>query len=172
MEHDNTPHTGAESGAPRPATDAGPHDTTAPPPPSYDPRFGRRLYRTDGPISGVSAGLAEYFNIDVALVRLGLVAGTLLAGPFVPIGYVAAWAIIPKADPKPVAPLMPPVPTASASGGTPGWQVPPAPAPADPVPQSNADRVVPFDSEPFGEIDPLAEFPPPAAAASTDEGQG
>jgi phage shock protein PspC (stress-responsive transcriptional regulator) len=75
----------------------------------------RRLERGDGPIGGVAAGLADYFNLDVTLIRLGLVAGTLLGGPVVPICYLAAWAIIPRHGQVPIVPLEgqappPPVP--------------------------------------------------------------
>jgi phage shock protein PspC (stress-responsive transcriptional regulator) len=110
------------------AFEPGSHDTGSTPPPA--PQTVRRLYRTDGPVSGVSAGLADYLNIDVTFVRLGLVAGTLIGGPIVPIGYVAAWAIIPQSDPVPVAPIMAPNPPAPAPAPVPPVPVPPAPAPA------------------------------------------
>ena len=87
----------------------------------------RRLYRTESPIGGVAAGLADYFTVDPVLVRLGLVAGTLIGGPIVPIGYIAAWVIIPQANPAPVAPIMS---NASRNG---------APAPSD----SPADSMAP-----------------------------
>lgn len=77
-----------------------------PPPPTVESQGVRRLYRTEGPVGGVAAGLADYFNVDPVLVRLGLVAGTLIGGPIVPIGYIAAWVIIPQANPAPVAPIM------------------------------------------------------------------
>ncbi len=61
----------------------------------------------------MAGGLAEYFRVDPTIVRVGLVAGTLLGGPIVPIGYVAAWAIIPSAPPVPVPPVVtPPAPPA------------------------------------------------------------
>ena len=46
-------------------------------------------------LAGVAAGLAEYFDVDVTLVRIGLVALTLLGGAGVPL-YVAAWLLIPE----------------------------------------------------------------------------
>jgi phage shock protein C len=39
---------------------------------------GFRLNKTKGKFMGVSAGIADYFNVDVTLVRLGWVAGTIL----------------------------------------------------------------------------------------------
>ena len=46
-------------------------------------------------IAGVCAGLADYFGIEVWLVRiLTVTAFLLLAGPFVVVAYVAAWFIL------------------------------------------------------------------------------
>ena len=59
----------------------------------------RRLTRsrTDRTIAGVCAGLAEYFGVDVVLVRLLWVilsiAGAVIGGVIV---YLAAWLIIPE----------------------------------------------------------------------------
>lgn len=59
----------------------------------------RRLTRsrTDRTIAGVCAGLADYFGVDVVLVRLLWVilsiAGAVIGGVIV---YVAAWLIIPE----------------------------------------------------------------------------
>ncbi len=81
------------------------------------PNTTRRLERGDGPLAGVAAGLADYFSIDPVIVRLGLVATTLLGGPAVPIAYVAAWIIIPKPEaavPAPPAPVAPAAPWATA----------------------------------------------------------
>ncbi|MFM6932340.1 MAG: PspC domain-containing protein [Novosphingobium sp.] len=39
---------------------------------------GFRLNKAHGKIMGVSAGMADYFGIDVTLVRVGWIAGTLL----------------------------------------------------------------------------------------------
>ncbi|HEU4945851.1 MAG TPA: PspC domain-containing protein [Kribbella sp.] len=57
-----------------------------------------RRSRDQRMLSGVSGGIAEYFNIDVTLVRLGIVVLTLLTGGTAILGYVAAWVIIPEAD--------------------------------------------------------------------------
>ena len=61
----------------------------------------RRLTRsrTQGVIGGVCAGLADYFGVDVVLVRLLFVilsiAGAIVGGVIV---YAAAWFIMPEAD--------------------------------------------------------------------------
>lgn len=86
----------------------------------------RRLQRTDGPLGGVAAGMAEYFAIDPVLVRLGLVATTLLGGPTIPIAYLAAWVIIPDGKAAPLAPTTPAAPAAPLA------TTPPPPPPAPP----------------------------------------
>jgi phage shock protein C len=45
-------------------------------------------------LGGVAAGLATYFALDVAHVRIILVALSFLAGAAVPL-YLAAWVLIP-----------------------------------------------------------------------------
>ncbi len=70
-----------------------------PPPPQ------RRLRRTDGPIGGVAAGLARFFGIDVAIVRVAIVCSVVLGG-FGLAAYLAAWILLPDdtdTDPRPVA---------------------------------------------------------------------
>jgi phage shock protein PspC (stress-responsive transcriptional regulator) len=59
----------------------------------------RRLRRAvDGRlVGGVAAGLADYFDVDVVVVRIAFVAVTLLAGIGVPL-YLAAWVLIPSED--------------------------------------------------------------------------
>jgi len=49
-------------------------------------------------LGGVAAGLAAYFALDVALVRIMLVALSFLAGAAVP-PYLAAWVLIPAEGP-------------------------------------------------------------------------
>lgn len=59
----------------------------------------KRLYRsrTNAPIGGVCAGLAEYFNVDVSLVRV-IAAVTLLFTCSVTFWvYILMWIIIPLA---------------------------------------------------------------------------
>ena len=65
----------------------------------------RRLTRsrTNKTIAGVCAGLADYYGVDVVLVRLLWVilsiAGAIIGGVIV---YVAAWLIMPEGDDQPV----------------------------------------------------------------------
>lgn len=64
---------------------------------------GRRLYRDkeNGKISGVCAGIADYFGFDLTLTRIVCVLGLLLFPPTVFFGYfVLAW-LLPK---KPYTP--------------------------------------------------------------------
>ena len=46
-------------------------------------------------LGGVAAGLAAYFAVDVAHVRIILVALSFLGGAAVPL-YLAAWLLIPE----------------------------------------------------------------------------
>ena len=58
----------------------------------------KRLYRNSsaGRIAGVCAGIAEYLEADVALVRLVWVVLSIVPGGFVGgiVAYIAAWAIM------------------------------------------------------------------------------
>ena len=62
----------------------------------------RRLVRrpADGKIGGVCAGLADYFNTDVALVRAAWVVLSIWPGAIVlgVIAYLAAWLLMPRAE--------------------------------------------------------------------------
>jgi phage shock protein C len=50
-----------------------------------------------GKIAGVCAGLAEYFGMEIWMVRILILTGFfLLAPPFFFVGYVAAWFILEK----------------------------------------------------------------------------
>ena len=46
------------------------------------------LNRTQGKIMGVAAGVADWLNVDVLVVRLGLIVATLLLGPAAVLLYV------------------------------------------------------------------------------------
>jgi len=46
------------------------------------------LNREQGKVMGIAAGLADYTGVDVLLIRLGLVALTLVSGPLVILFYV------------------------------------------------------------------------------------
>jgi phage shock protein PspC (stress-responsive transcriptional regulator) len=61
-----------------------------------------RRSREQRMLTGVSGGIAEYLNIDVTLVRLGIVGLTLITGGTALIGYVVAWVVIPESDGKAV----------------------------------------------------------------------
>ncbi len=56
----------------------------------------KKLYRSkqDKMIAGVCMGLAEYFNIDPTIMRLGFV-GFALAGGSALIIYALMWLIVP-----------------------------------------------------------------------------
>jgi phage shock protein PspC (stress-responsive transcriptional regulator) len=49
-------------------------------------------------IGGVCGGLAESLGVDVTLLRLGLVALTVLGAGSGLVFYVAAWILAPEAD--------------------------------------------------------------------------
>jgi phage shock protein PspC (stress-responsive transcriptional regulator) len=48
-------------------------------------------------LAGVAGGIARYLNVDATLVRIGMVALTLLTGAGAPL-YIAAWLLIPADD--------------------------------------------------------------------------
>jgi phage shock protein C len=50
---------------------------------------GFRLNKTTGKFMGVSAGIADYWNVDVTLVRLGWVVGTILGFGSLVLIYLA-----------------------------------------------------------------------------------
>jgi phage shock protein C len=59
----------------------------------------KTLYRDPkkGKVAGVCAGLADYFKVEVWLVRIiTITAFLLIAGPFVFVSYIAAWLILDK----------------------------------------------------------------------------
>lgn len=63
----------------------------------------KRLYRSHKHrmIAGLCGGVAEYFDIDPTLVRVGLVIVSFLPGPSI-IFYLIAWAIVPEEPTSPV----------------------------------------------------------------------
>src|ERR1700733_6118463 len=71
----------------------------APPtqPPGYDEE--QRLPRGDRGrmLAGVAVGLADYFDVDPTIVRVGFVALAFLGGLAVPL-YLAGWLLIPDED--------------------------------------------------------------------------
>lgn len=56
-----------------------------------------RLHRSrrDRMVAGVAGGLADYFDVDPTLVRIGFVVLTLVGGLAVPL-YIAGWLLIPE----------------------------------------------------------------------------
>jgi phage shock protein C len=64
----------------------------------------KKLYRSAGQkmLGGVCGGLAEYFDMDVSLVRLIFVAVCLMTAilPMV-FFYLIAWIVVPIERPKP-----------------------------------------------------------------------
>ena len=60
----------------------------------------RRLTRsrTEGKVAGVCAGIADYFDIDVVLVRAAWVVFSIVPGAIIGgvLAYLAAWLIIPE----------------------------------------------------------------------------
>ena len=96
-----------------------------PPPP-------RRLTRStsDRFLGGVCGGLAQYLNMDAALVRLLAVVVTLVAGGAPLLVYVLAWFLVPedgRTTPPPPPGLRPPYhppaqrPAPPAGPGDPIW---------------------------------------------------
>jgi phage shock protein C len=56
-----------------------------------------KLYRSkDRKIAGVCGGIAEYFDIDPTIVRLGWVFGTVISFGAGIVVYVIAWIIVPE----------------------------------------------------------------------------
>jgi phage shock protein C len=62
-----------------------------------EPAPPRRLYRSrdNRMLGGVAGGLADYLDVDSALVRLGFVALFFAAGAGV-LAYIIAWIVIPE----------------------------------------------------------------------------
>jgi phage shock protein C len=58
----------------------------------------KRLYRSkqDRQIAGVCGGLAEYFNVDATLIRLGFLLLTLMGGPGLLL-YIILAIVVPEA---------------------------------------------------------------------------
>jgi phage shock protein C len=70
----------------------------------------RRLTRgqADKKVAGVCAGLAEYFDVDVVLVRAAWVVFSIVPGAIIGgvLAYLAAWAVIPASTEAVSAPQL------------------------------------------------------------------
>jgi len=67
--------------------------------PGPGPAGEQRLHRAGRGrmLAGVAAGLADYFDVDPTIVRIGFVALAFLGGLAVPL-YLAGWLLIPDED--------------------------------------------------------------------------
>lgn len=54
------------------------------------------INRRDAKLMGVAAGFADYTGFDVTIIRLGLVAATLLTGPVMLLFYLLAGLLAPS----------------------------------------------------------------------------
>lgn len=61
-------------------------------------RFRLRRSRTDRMLGGVCGGLAESLGADAALLRVLVVALTLITGGAAALVYLAAWVLAPEDD--------------------------------------------------------------------------
>jgi phage shock protein PspC (stress-responsive transcriptional regulator) len=80
-----------------PPPSAGGWDAPPPPPPADHPRRSLRRDVRRRVLGGVAAGLADYLDVDVAVVRVAFVVLAVLAGSGVLL-YLAAWLLIPAGD--------------------------------------------------------------------------
>ena len=76
-----------------------PTDPTDPTDPPAGTAAEQRLHRgTRGRmLAGVASGLADYFDVDPTLVRIGFVALAFVGGLAVPL-YLAGWLLIPDGE--------------------------------------------------------------------------
>ena len=70
----------------------------AAPRPAAKPKFRLHRSRTDRMLGGVCGGLAESLGVDAALLRIGLVALTLLGVGIGVVLYAAIWMLAPEVD--------------------------------------------------------------------------
>jgi phage shock protein C len=91
----------------------------------------RRLYRsrTESVLGGVAGGVAEYLDVDPAIVRIIWAVLAVITGGIFVVLYVVMWIVIPE-TPAGVPPLPSPAPGAGAAPGTPPTQGPAWTAPS------------------------------------------
>ena len=70
----------------------------AAPEPVAKPKFRLHRSRTDRMLGGVCGGLAESLGVDAALIRIGLVALTVLGFGTGVVLYAAIWMLAPETD--------------------------------------------------------------------------
>jgi phage shock protein C len=70
---------------------------TVPPPPPPSEAAARKLHRVlaGKKLAGVCAGFAEYFDMDVTLMRLIWVGLALIPPHLGVIGYIVSWVVLP-----------------------------------------------------------------------------
>src|SRR5712691_2621252 len=96
---------------PQPQPQPQPQPPSAPPPPYSPSPYGppppssRRLARSsrERMWAGVAGGMAEYFDLDPALVRLMWVAAAVVSGGLAVPVYIVAWIILPGDDRPPTS---------------------------------------------------------------------
>jgi phage shock protein C len=68
------------------------------PQPAPRPQQPKRLVRRsdDRMVAGVCSGVADYFGVDVTLVRLVTVLGAIFGFGSLILAYVVAWALLPE----------------------------------------------------------------------------
>ena len=60
-----------------------------------------RRSRTDRVVAGVCAGIAQQLDIDPLVVRIAVVAVTLISGGAAALAYLIAWMLIPRDETPP-----------------------------------------------------------------------
>lgn len=138
--------------------------------PTQPPR--QRLLRStrEKMISGVSGGLAEYFDLDPVVVRLiWIAAGIVTGGLAIPV-YGVLWMIMPRQDDAPGAAGW--KSTAASADSHPGFGPAPAPSGATPDPSgATTDPLGAASDPPTATADPLgANGDPFHAAPATEPG--
>lgn len=95
----------------------------------------KRLYRKrEGEmLGGVAAGLADYFQLDVSLVRLIIIVLTVLTGGAGIVAYILAWIVIPE-EPRETVGAGAGVGAGTYAGGQPFAGEASAGVPAEPQP--------------------------------------
>lgn len=82
-----------------PAEPAQPTAQPAPPAPPAPARRTFRRSRTDRMVAGLCGGLAETLGVDATLLRVAMVALTVLSSGSGAIIYLVCWLVVPEADP-------------------------------------------------------------------------